>query len=480
MNTRYSPYKKPHKITEEYPKILEKLVKNILKLFNKIPKYEKYAVLSIVADIISKKELRKNGFIFSNTMYSNAKRKRNEYEIEDRQIVLPKSKKPKGDDIKQLILNKLQDNSEETCKSHRDQPVFNLKQSKRSIYKELIKDNTELKLSISTFYKLCPKNFKYCKKKTDMCNICVNGQKLEKKVGENSDDVRIKYYRQHSELNKDQKRLFREKIQGLEPNECIVIMDFKQSFKVGGGPVEKCQDFYNKSQVSCLGFCVITKESLNVKRRYYNYLSDVIKRDSYFVKNCLKNLHEQYLSNFSNVHFWSDNAGHFRSQELKNYILRELPAKSLITSLNYFVEYHGKTELDGHFGLLQRVLNNFERLNEVNTIYDILVCFSMYFLDADTDAWFEIYEDARREDLIENLKIEGHMNYMSYFSDAENIYGKSVSTLDLSSYRPLEHTVYFSKDARVTKYASRINPNKVWKVSPVQLGIMDNRVALKT
>ena len=54
--------------------IIHQLVKNVLKLFNKTPKYEKYAVLSIVADLISKKELRKNGFVFSDTMFRTSKK----------------------------------------------------------------------------------------------------------------------------------------------------------------------------------------------------------------------------------------------------------------------------------------------------------------------------------------------------------------------------------------------------------------------
>lgn len=205
MNTRYLPYENQNSNTEDYPKIIQKLIKNILKLFNKTPKYERYAVLSIVADIISKKELRKSGFAFSNTMHRTAKRKLNDDEIEDRVHYLPKSKKQKGNDIKELINYELNKYSETTCLIHRNQPVFNLQQSKHYIYKKIIQENPEIKLSKSQFYKMCPKNYKYCKKMTDMCDICINGKKLERKVGQNSEDKRIKFYKDHLELNKDKK-----------------------------------------------------------------------------------------------------------------------------------------------------------------------------------------------------------------------------------------------------------------------------------
>ena len=59
--------------------------------------------MSIVADIITKKELRKNGFTFSNIMYETAKRKRTNDEILNKIVVQPESKRPKCEDIKSII-----------------------------------------------------------------------------------------------------------------------------------------------------------------------------------------------------------------------------------------------------------------------------------------------------------------------------------------------------------------------------------------
>ena len=86
-----------NKYNEIYYKIMtQNLVKNIQKLFKKTEKYQNYQVLSIVADLISKKELRKNGLEFSNTMFKTAKRKIIDVEIEDRIKFMTELKKKKS------------------------------------------------------------------------------------------------------------------------------------------------------------------------------------------------------------------------------------------------------------------------------------------------------------------------------------------------------------------------------------------------
>ena len=104
-----------------------------------------------------------------------------------------------------------------------------------------------------------------------MCNICINRKKLTKK-NDKKDVNKIEYYNNHLRINKEQKKNFKEKIMNLNEKEFCLIMDFKENFKIGGGPIETSQIFYNKSQVSFLGFCLIYKEDNQIKRKYYNYL----------------------------------------------------------------------------------------------------------------------------------------------------------------------------------------------------------------
>ena len=58
-----------------YLMIIKKMIKNLLKLFNETDKNDKNSVLAVLSDVLPKRILKKEGFIFSNTMYRTAKRK---------------------------------------------------------------------------------------------------------------------------------------------------------------------------------------------------------------------------------------------------------------------------------------------------------------------------------------------------------------------------------------------------------------------
>ena len=105
---------------------------------------------------------------------------------------------------------------------------------------------------------------------------------LEKNTNMNQFDPRLEYYQNHINLNQIQKNHFKFSIKNLKINECIIVMDFKQIFKIFGGPVEVSQSFYNKFSVSYLGFMMIIKDSRNIRKKYYEFLSEVITHDSFF------------------------------------------------------------------------------------------------------------------------------------------------------------------------------------------------------
>ncbi|OMJ09121.1 hypothetical protein AYI69_g10803 [Smittium culicis] len=172
-------------------------------------------------------------------------------------------------------------------------------------------EEPNLQLGLSTFYRLCPKNFKKSKKRTDMCPICINGEKNLKRLRslDNSGTAVTSEIRDrlHNEINNYE-----------ESNECVVIMDFKENFRIGGGPVEIGANFYSKSLISDLCFAVIYKKTENIlEYKYFNYLSGILSHDSKYVTECLPDLmKDQFMDQFSNVLSWSDSGPHFRSQEL--------------------------------------------------------------------------------------------------------------------------------------------------------------------
>ena len=113
-----------------YSVITQKIIQNILKLFNKTPKREKYAVLAVLSDIMTKRDLRESGFTFSNTMFKTSKRKFNEVEIEDKLPYMPESKKKKDQSIIDIITEKLNQYSQESGRLRFNKPIYNLQESK--------------------------------------------------------------------------------------------------------------------------------------------------------------------------------------------------------------------------------------------------------------------------------------------------------------------------------------------------------------
>ena len=55
-----------------YLMIIKKMIKNLLKLFNET---DKNSVLAVLSDVLPKRILKLEGFIFSNTVYKTDKRK---------------------------------------------------------------------------------------------------------------------------------------------------------------------------------------------------------------------------------------------------------------------------------------------------------------------------------------------------------------------------------------------------------------------
>ena len=86
---------------------------------------------------------------------------------------------------------------------YRNNLVYNLQESKLFIYNKIKKENPQVNLSLTKYYKLCPKNFQYSKKKTDMCDICINGKKLTKKNDKKNENTNEKQF-----LLQNKKKMF--------------------------------------------------------------------------------------------------------------------------------------------------------------------------------------------------------------------------------------------------------------------------------
>ena len=124
-----------------------------------------------------------------------------------------------------------------------------------------------------------------------------------------------------------------------------------------------------------------------------------------------------------------------------NYILLELLQHKLTTSMNFFVEYHGKSDIDGHFGHLQKAFKDYEKKRDILCLEDLLWCFNEHFSKVNTDVKFEIYEDPGRNNIIKKLSVKQPKIYLSFMSNYGKILGSSISTLENNKYQLIDYQI---------------------------------------
>lgn len=150
-----------------------------------------------------------------------------------------------------------------------------------------------------------------------------------------------------------------------------MILDFKENLRLGGGPRETGQMFYRMQQCSVLGFCLIHKSADGVVRKdYFDFFSSILSHDSLFAKDCLRDLvTERSFPRLTSLSIWTDCGPHFHSFEFAHAVLRELPERlSIPVQWSFFGEHHGKSLVDGHFGLLSRWLSEGEKSRPVENV----------------------------------------------------------------------------------------------------------------
>ncbi|PVU97092.1 hypothetical protein BB560_005763, partial [Smittium megazygosporum] len=328
------------------------------------------SVLAMVFLVYTIQQLKDFGFEFSSNQYSLSRKKASDesFTLVDYERHSPTSKTKVSDETKTKVSNILHEFSNSSSSTislgtaeNGYQIIRYLTRPKRDIYDESKAKHLGMQFSPSEFYSLCPNNYRKLQKRTDACNVCDAREKIKKydaaKGNENASLEQImrlriatEKFQVHKRLALGQRKNFKSQITGLSA-------DFKENFKIGGGPIETTRDFYQKSQISDLCFCVMSKSGNQIQRRYYSYLSENLSYDLHYVINCLKDLLCRSESQeFEEVNLWSDSGPHFKNADYLYSMCLELPQifSSKKFKLNYFMENHGKSDVDGHFGVLSR------------------------------------------------------------------------------------------------------------------------------
>jgi len=232
-------------------------------------------------------------------------------------------------------------------------------------------------------------------------------------------------------------------------------MDFKENFKIGGGPIETSRNFYEKTQISLLGFAIYYKDNNNIiQTQYFDFFSKILSHDSLFVSDCINQLlSNPFMSQFHEICFWSDSGPHFRSAELLYFIFNYLPSHyNKKFFLNFFAEYHGKNIVDSHFGVLSRWFSEGEAIQNIHTLEELINFFESK-TQFSSNIIFNTYSHTQPRNNIHKLTIDNFFSYLSFTKFNNKLYVSTLSTFNFEDYLEIPFKIKIVKDTRKTKYA---------------------------
>jgi hypothetical protein len=261
-------------------------------------------------------------------------------------------------------------------------------------------------------------------------------------------------------------------MENIQDDELMILMDFKENIKLGGGPVEIGNDMYCRRQCSVLGFAIVYKDQVTKLPclEYIDFFSDILSHDALFVSGCIKNILNTFLynnfmgqSNIKKVHFWNDTGRHFQCAELAHFLLTFVPFEyNIQVTWNFFGEHHGKSIIDGHFGLLSRLIQDIEKTQYVDSIDKLIYCLKGKVHQINRQviklrASFFIYEREEREKFINLLNIKNLCDYKffeSFVSHNKIRIRSKFRTNSEQYFENLKTTIKKVEDNRKTKRGS--------------------------
>lgn len=191
------------------------------------------------------------------------------------------------------------------------------------------------------------------------------------------------FYFHHHALKTQSRFTYRESLQNLAADECLITIDWKENLSINRGPIEQTQHHYQRSLRSVLGCMLVYRDpaSNTIKHHYIDLISESLSHDSISAYEQLELAvlsHLDKLSHIRSIHTWTDTGPHFRSEEFLCNVLFVLPQTLLNHGLaaevnhHFFIESHGKSAVDGHFSHLSTWLNELCNNQYICTTRDLI------------------------------------------------------------------------------------------------------------
>jgi hypothetical protein len=232
-------------------------------------------------------------------------------------------------------------------------------------------DHPEVECQRTSFYKHRPKNVKPPRSKFDVCPICKEADRHQAGLEEKNnlpgalmsrEEITtlkgMQFHRWIADLrDKDAKK----QLADIKEGQAILTMDFKANITLGKGPLVDSHVWFCAPQRTVFGVAAFFRSGEKIYKIMFTVVSAILMHDSRTVINMLDKcvLHHPVFHHFKarNLVFWMDNApNHFRTKEMLagfHDISKDAAVDSL--EINFFAEYHGKSECDRHFGYISQV-----------------------------------------------------------------------------------------------------------------------------
>ena len=278
----------------------------------------------------------------------------------------------------------------------------------RSIYES---SSLRDKISMTTFRRMRKEEFRKLARRTDVCNYCLAGQSIRKKLGKllksakgksgysmsvwnvsrssglilqcmlNSpgsvpQNIKLQaaeYIQQlveidlHTEEFRRQNAIYAEKTQ--DPGDSLVItLDYKEKGTLPQVPQEGNSHFYEQGKYSCLGVCIHTRSGNKTERHFVNFLLPHTNQTSIVTYLALKKLwNMEVVSKDKPMHFWFDSGTHFQNIT----VITEVLSHPRVSSVNFFPGRHGKSHCDRHFGSISNAIQAASNVEPIKTLTDV-------------------------------------------------------------------------------------------------------------
>ena len=232
----------------------------------------------------------------------------------------------------------------------------------------------------------------HTKNRTDLCSVCFIYETFNKEMrkkecrGEEKTPNEKKFetlFREHVRQYQVQRRRMGENMSSLQNNQRLILMDYKENYKL---PITKNQEgraWYNKTQVTCLSFLVYQKSSSgDMNKTVFTYLSPCLSDTGSFTLQCLERvLKDEVFRDCTEVILWSDGGPHFRCKEVVGRVLSDRFSThyGMRFVINYFAPSHGKSEIDSVFGLFSRIVKDYMPVSTIRDANDLCEFFTSKF-----------------------------------------------------------------------------------------------------